>query len=357
MSSPVAPPTRVDPQFLYLSPDDLLFDTTNPRFGGGAGNRTQDEIQQYLFGKPHYAAGLIDSLLENGFIDYEPLVVRGADGNKYIVVEGNRRLAAIKHILAHQNEYRGKISDLKRIPALIFPDRPDQEQQDEMRVYLGVRHLFGFREWPPISKARFLHHEVRNKDDLKRIVRELGISAQEVRRFLVPYRTLLKANEAMPEDEDFWVLGEALSRSGIKSYLQLEIDRNTFEIVSVSETKLKHLLNFLYGKRDAKKKSRDPESAAIRDTRQLSALSRVLNDSRASAALEKGSSLEDAELFVESKAESLDRLLKLVAQLRRLLREVFRLRATSSEGKAVLNRFAEFETSAKAFVKNAKSKL
>ncbi len=93
------------------------------------------------------------SLVENGFIDYEPLVVK-RHGKRFTVVEGNRRLAAIREIRANPDRYSERKSDLSSIP-VVFPEKPDDQQKNEMRVYLGVRHLFGFRDWPPLSKAQY----------------------------------------------------------------------------------------------------------------------------------------------------------------------------------------------------------
>ena len=72
----------------YVSPDLLDFDHTNPRFGGLMDKRGQPEIHQALLQEPYYALELVDSLLKNGFIDYEPLVVK-QNGERYIVIEGN----------------------------------------------------------------------------------------------------------------------------------------------------------------------------------------------------------------------------------------------------------------------------
>src|ERR1017187_9821318 len=141
----------VKPELHRVLQDLLDFDSSNPRFGGLMDGCKQEDIQKALFESPYYASELVDSLLKNGFIDYEPLVVK-RKGQRFIVVEGNRRLAAIREILAHPDLYVGKTEDLKRIPVLVFPDKPDEQQQNEMRVYLGVRHLLGFREWPPLSK-------------------------------------------------------------------------------------------------------------------------------------------------------------------------------------------------------------
>ncbi|MBZ5646659.1 MAG: hypothetical protein LAN37_05480 [Acidobacteriia bacterium] len=339
-----------DAVFDYQHPDKLRFDPDNPRFGGELVGKSQDEIQEYLYGKPHFAAELVDSLLQNGYIDYEPLITR-KEADHYIVIEGNRRLAAVRHILANSDQYRGRKDDLTRIPILSFPENPSPQQENEMRVYLGVRHLFGFRQWPSLSKAKFLDQEIHSKEDLGKVVKELGLSKQEIRRLLVPFRTLTTAKESLPEDEDYWKLGESLSRTGIKGYIGLDVDKDTLEVKKVDRKKLRSLLGFVYGTFDPKTKLRDPDTAKVTDTRQLSRLSQVLDDDKASAALEAGSNLDDAMLFVETKDESVRRLSRILQQLRTLLREVFVLKPSSVEGKRLLAHFREFEAAAKAFIK------
>ena len=145
---------------IYVSPDDLEFDPENPRFGGLLATKNQDELQAAIFGDPYFASELVDSLLENGFIEYEPLIVR-REGNRHIVVEGNRRLAAVRHIRSNLSKYPNAKSNLDRIPVLLFPGTRDDVLENTMRVYLGVRHLLGFREWPPVSKAIFLTAKAR----------------------------------------------------------------------------------------------------------------------------------------------------------------------------------------------------
>lgn len=303
----------------YVSPDLLDFDPSNPRFGGLMDNHNQRDIQQALYSAPYYASELIDSLLANGFIDYEPLVVK-RNNNRYIVIEGNRRLAAIRQILENPSEYHGRKSDLTRIPVLIFPERPDEQHKNEMRVYLGVRHLLGFRGWPPLSKAQYLERESKSAGGLDKVIEATQMSKTNARRFLVPYRLLQLAKEALPPDEDFWVLGEALSRTGIKNFLQLEVDSKTLEIINYDKRNFGLLLNDLYGV--SKGNKRDGSSKIVRDTRDLKRLARVVSSVKAASALHAGRSLEEAEILVDSREESLARLVKVSKELGSLLKKL-----------------------------------
>ena len=75
------------------------------------------------------------------------------------MIEGNRRLAAIQEIRGNLDKYPDRQSDLNSVPVLIFPDKSGGQDSNDVRIYLGVRHLLGFREWPPIAKAEFFGTE------------------------------------------------------------------------------------------------------------------------------------------------------------------------------------------------------
>ncbi len=332
-------PEQTEPKLEYVSPTYLDFDPENPRFAGQMEGKTQDEIQKLIFREPHYASELVDSLVENGFIDYEPLVVKRLD-DRYVVVEGNRRLAAIKEIREHPQKYQGKKSDLESIPVLIFPNKPDEQQQSEMRAYLGVRHLLGFREWPPVSKAQFLERESQSPGGLDRVLKETRLTKAQARRFLIPYRLLQTG-------EDFWVLGEALQRSGVKKFLELEIDTKTLNILSYDRKNLALLLNDLYGPKNGKQ--RDASAKVVYDTRDLSRLAKVLDSEKATAVLHAGKSIEEAEIYVDSREQSLTRLSKVTKALGVLIKKLIPSNRDPQSAKLV-RIYREFETTVKAFV-------
>src|SRR5580700_5110964 len=197
MKKETRPDPATHPASDYVHPDKLAFDPENPRFGGLLSGKSQGELQLQIFGEPYYASELVDSLVENGFIDYEPLVVR-RKGNIFSVIEGNRRLAAVRYIREHLDQYPERKSDLDSIPVLIFPDARDAQEESAMRVYLGIRHLLGFREWPPVSKAVFLDRQTKSEGGLDQIIKEVRITKQQARRFLIPYRLMRKADLMLP---------------------------------------------------------------------------------------------------------------------------------------------------------------
>lgn len=344
MQTPI--PLEPETKLKYIDQQLLDFDPINPRFGGSMESRKQEEIQKALIESPYFASKLVDSFLKNGFIDYEPLVVR-RQGQRYTVIEGNRRLAAIREILANPNRYKGKTGDLKNIPALVFPDKPDDEQKSEMRVYLGIRHLNPIREWPSRGKAVYLDLACKESGGLDRALEETQLKKVEARRFLVPYRLLKYVHAELPAEVDFWMLGEALGRTGIKKFLQLEINSKTLEILNCDKKNINFLLDYLYGP-TYKGSSRDVSRRVVEDTRDLSRLSKVLGSEKAIAALRKGRPLEEAEILVDTREESINRLVKVTKELGVLIGKLVS-RSKDEDSMNLRRVYEEFKAAVKAF--------
>lgn len=347
-----------EPFFTYVPQDQLRFDPSNPRLGGEAKKSTQQEIQKYLESVPHVALELVDSFVENGFMEYEPLVVR-KDGEQYVVIEGNRRLAAVRHILANPSKFSQKVIEgLQKIPVLIFRQKGDAPNRELIGTYLGLRHLLGYREWPPESKAIFLDGHIKSASDLRRLTKELGVTKSVISRYLIPYRVQKAASNILEkfeetEDKKFWMLGEALRRSNISEYIKLKTDPDSLKVISFDKTKLRFLLEFLYGSSEEGRRGgyRAVTSARITETRQLSRLGRVLSSKKAAEKLESGSTIEDAELYVEAREETLEGLIN---DLQILLQRIISMQPNNEELAKIEKHFQAFQKAIQAFYKNAK---
>jgi hypothetical protein len=196
-----------------------------------------------------------------------------------------------------------------------------------------------------------LERESKNKGGLDQVIKETRLTRSQVRRFLVPYRLLQRAGVSLPKGEDFWVLGEALQRAGVKKFLQLEVDPKSLDVIGYDKKSLTLLLNDLYGP----KKGTDRAAGArvVFDTRDLSRLSRVLESEKAGSVLHGGKSLEEAEIYVDTREESLSRLSKVTKAVGLLLKKLVP-GSKDPEGAKVLQLFKRFETAVKGFIsKNA----
>lgn len=79
---------------LRVELDKLRFDKENPRFVD-FNNDDETAIIKFLYDEADLNE-LIQSISTSGFIDYEPIIVQREGDDNYIVLEGNRRLGAVR---------------------------------------------------------------------------------------------------------------------------------------------------------------------------------------------------------------------------------------------------------------------
>ena len=77
-----------------LSVASLHLDDKNPRLGRETSSRAPRDIIQYLFDHDK-ALELAESIAYRGYFPNEPLLAI-TDNGRHVIVEGNRRLAALK---------------------------------------------------------------------------------------------------------------------------------------------------------------------------------------------------------------------------------------------------------------------
>jgi ParB-like chromosome segregation protein Spo0J len=169
------------------------------------------------------------SILTNGFLPFERLVVEPyehAEG-KYVVIEGNRRVAALRMIA--QEHAAGvtvpqEVQDvLTRVPVIVVSNANDDPV---IRLALmGVRHVGGIRQWGAYQRAKLVT-ELRDEFhlDTGEVASRLAMTAHEVNR---RYRAF-KALRQMEEDEDYQdqaepdlypLFHEAIAGQAIKDWL------------------------------------------------------------------------------------------------------------------------------------------
>jgi len=151
------------------------------------------------------AGGLLElksSILFNGFLPVEQVVVRAYDAAAgfFVVLEGNRRVAALKWIKADDEagvEVSEELRQLDKIRVVIL------ESDDDHSAYLavmGIRHVTGIKQWGGYQSAKLVamlrdEHEL----DTATVASKLGLGAREVNRRYRAYKAL----EQMSADEEF----------------------------------------------------------------------------------------------------------------------------------------------------------
>lgn len=256
-----------------VSPDILEFDSQNPRlvtyFSGKTIPSEQEIIQQ--LNKEADIKELMESISANGYLDIEPLIVMPSNRTgKWKVLEGNRRLAAIK--LFHNPDLAKKL----RIPEL--PPLPaDKESLDsiavygvkaeeEARAYIGFKHVNGPHKWDAYAKAIYAAKWYKNHKDtgltIEQLSQKMGDGHDTIRKMLWGIFALEQAqdegifspNECHPSKRfAFSHLYTALSRSEFRKFLEIDprqIDPEPNPIPKENLSKLGDVMGWLYGDKE-----------------------------------------------------------------------------------------------------------
>jgi hypothetical protein len=179
------------------------------------------------------------SFVENGFWPQEALIIvkeklYGPVVN--VVVEGNRRLAALRLLkLACEGKSISRKWDEiianKKIPATLFTKVPYliANSRDEVDAFLGFRHVTGIKEWRPAEKAEFIAKLIEKRklsyDDVRK---KIGSKTPTVRQHYISYRLLIQMEDrddiALEKvEKKFSVLYLSLRTEGVQKYLQIDI--------------------------------------------------------------------------------------------------------------------------------------
>ena len=169
----------------YLSVASLFLDERNPRLGGEIGGQTQREIIRYLFDHDK-ALEVVRSIVARGYFENEPLLAISENGN-YVVVEGNRRLAALKALgepeiltekVRRQVERISREADFEKIisvPVIIAPSRHETD-----RIIAGRHVGTPVLAWQAENRASFILSKLEEGYDNDQLKEELGFTNQDI---------------------------------------------------------------------------------------------------------------------------------------------------------------------------------
>lgn len=256
MTSKTPPqPTRIE----YAKVDDLNLDPTNPRLGRRVADATLSQAKTLEAMKDWTLDELAVSFVESGFWPQEALIVvreKLYDKTELVVVEGNRRLAALKMLKkAVEKSPAGKswVDLAKDVPLKFFDEIPYIEvpNRDHVSAYLGFRHVTGIKEWAPAEKAQYIAHLIES-DNLTydQVRRKIGSKAPTVGQHYIAYRLLLQMEKRddiyMEAVEDkFSVLYLSLRTPGVRKYLNIDIDASPKQAAApVPKDRLESLSRF-----------------------------------------------------------------------------------------------------------------
>lgn len=231
---------KLEPQRTSLR--NLLLDPNNPRFFQledwreiPANMYHFDHIQKAAFDRLERTLigqieELVDSIQSNGYIPAEVIIVKPYlnEEAKYIVIEGNRRLAAIRQIVQNAIDPEDElVRSLQELDILVYyPTDDSQQDQINERILQGIRHIGGPKEWGAYQKANLI---VQLYDELEQswtdIGKRLGLNSRLVGRYYRAYKALrqMMAHQEFGQKAKptlFSLFDEALKSSSIRDWLR-----------------------------------------------------------------------------------------------------------------------------------------
>jgi hypothetical protein len=229
-----------------ISIENLHLDPNNPRFWTEKIFReTPDsrvpnaDVQLLTLERieSHGIDQLCDSILRNGFLPMDRIVVRALEGNpgQYVAVEGNRRLAALKilrqriedEVVEEDNiddEYlTALVSRTNELEVLVYEGA---ETTDIAWLLQGIRHISGIRDWAPAQRARLVARQIDEEGmGFKQAGQQFGLSAQAVGRLYRSYKALEQMREddeyqAKARNDYFTLFEEAIRNKSVRDWLE-----------------------------------------------------------------------------------------------------------------------------------------
>lgn len=300
----------------------LDFDPKNPRFlditvgaPQSADLATKRMIEQETLEE------LVDSIGRQNYFPGEPLLVTPSETDgRYVVVEGNRRLAALRVLgnMVSETVITRTIKDAvdraiykpSEVVCFVFAQRRD------VLKYLGFRHISGPRRWEPLSKARYLADLIVNfysglsqEDQLHAVARDIGSRRDYVAQLLTALNLYDRARNknfydlqrVRDEDISFSLLSTALSYRNIIKFLNLP-GRDSISIEQVNDIHAKELLGWMFAQDQS-------GNTVLGESRRLKYLAAVVGSDSAVAELRRAKDLDQAYLYTSGPSEAFSKLL------------------------------------------------
>lgn len=297
-----------------ISLDDLLLDEENPRLPTTVA-RQQQKMIEYI-ARTTSISEIMEAIAENGYFPGEPLIVIPGPRSKFVAVEGNRRLTALKLLqeptllpksrrireIAESADHRPTV-----IPCVVFDTR------EEVVNYLGYRHITGVKQWEPLAKARYIaayfdHHTAKDLPPERRyqeVARGIGSTGPYIKRQLdgmavysfVESKEFFHIDDLDEENISFSLVSTA---TGYESLLKF-VARGPHPYVDrkqIINANVEFLTRWMFEK--------DDEGATILgDSRNIQKLAVVVSDHDALNSLKAGASLEKAYGLTKGVSEDL----------------------------------------------------
>ncbi len=312
------------PKVTSINTNQIEFDPENPRFYRLNDSHSVSAVIEEML-DDEGAQDLMASIGQKGYFEGEPLLVT-REGGHLIVIEGNRRLAAVKllnrelepptrrRISVEQLRKEAVVTPPTELPCIEYPTRR------EVMRYLGYRHITGIKEWDALSKAKYLadirkefYPELSAPDQMKSLAKDIGSRSDYVGQLLTALGLYINAEEnkffdlpMTAKDVEFSYITTALGYTKISEWLGLT-GRTDIEMQGLRIENLKRAFSWMFTK--------DQQGRTILgESRNLDKLADVVSSEMSIKMLEDGGKLSEAYLYSDGPQAALENALNLASE-------------------------------------------
>ena len=279
--------------------DELHLDRINPRLASITADPKDEDIYNYMAQSGHVVE-LMVAIGRNGYYPAEPLIVVPRKEGGFTVVEGNRRLCALK-LLQNPELVTVKKPSVKEaseqathkptdIPVIEYASR------EAALEYLGFRHITGITRWDALAKARYLRqlYDRSEEEDIGKrcldLARTIGSRSDYVRKLLcgLSIYEAIQDNgfygiDGLAGDISFSLITTALSYVEIQRFVGLESGEEVSP-KEINQDNLKNLTLWMFKTEEGKTR--------LGESRNLKKLAAVVADRTALREFRAGKDLE-----------------------------------------------------------------
>lgn len=271
--------------------------------------RVQQRTLNFILGKnQENVKDLISSFTSNGFLDIDQIQVKPV-GDKYLVLEGNRRTATLKYLY---DEFKkgndvGKLteSDFKSVNLVEITD----EDPVQHLVTMGLHHISGKKRWSAVNESQLISDLIEKyhltEDE---VCEKLGITKYALRRNV---RTLSLIGQY--KQSDFGDQFKANMYSIFEKIIGTPIVRNWIgwdndAYQAFNTDNLERLFSWISTTEETEENGerRDTiiKEPIITQYRQIAEIANFINDSKALSKMEESRSISEGYAFSKTVGEA-----------------------------------------------------
>lgn len=197
----------------------------------------QDRTMRLLMSKG--ITDILESMKDNGYLEVDNIQVKEIRKNKFLVIEGNRRIASLKILEEQYNKNKREIGNLDPKIFLKLPVYQNESQDKQKNlIIMGLKHISGNKKWDSANQAKLIYDYLKNYigteaylDEEIKLSKSLAIKTTKVREFMNSHHLMEKYKESKYGEnftnKMFSIFAEAIKKNNVCEWIGW--DKKTYD--------------------------------------------------------------------------------------------------------------------------------